>query len=339
MTTRLRGITLAASLGALLMPAGARAQDTLESLHQQAIASAQTELMIYLPAVRAFQPLLDAFTASYPEITIATSELSGPALFARLEAERATRTPTADLVLTGELDFPVLAEDGWLEAYAPPGIEALAPEYVGTANQWLVWSLGLVGPVVNTTVISGEGTHSWSELTDAAFAGQMVINNPMTPGTSTLSLATLYEAGVIDDAWVGGFASRAPATAASTSAMLQSVATGQYPVVPFMPYALFRVIAAQGAPVAFWAMAEGYPTMPLSAGIVENAPHPAAARLFMAWLISDESAALQPRLGQVSTVAGAPGIEGFDGTLIALTGQRLVEALAVWSEQARQLAN
>ncbi|MBW8638460.1 extracellular solute-binding protein [Hoeflea sp. WL0058] len=321
---------------ALVPLATAHAQDSLESLHQQAVDAGQTEINVYLPAVRAFQPLIDKFTEAYPDITVTTTELSGPALFARLEAEKATGAMNADFIISGDLDFPVLAEDGWLQAFEPLGVESLGEAYVGADNGWIVWALGPVGVVVNTTVVDKDGPHSWSDLNSPEFAGKMVINNPATPSTSTVSMATLFAEGRIDDAWVDGFAAQNPSTAASTSAMMQSMATGQYPVAPFLPYALYRVLAAQGAPVDFWFMEDGNPAMPLSAGIVAGAPHADAGRLFSSWLISDQGVALQNSLGQISTVDGAPKQEGLTEVL-AVTGQDLSDALSDWKSRAARL--
>lgn len=329
------GLTLAIAVAPL---ASAQAQDGLAELHRQAVEAGQTELNLYMPAVRAFQPLLDAFAQDYPDIRITPTELSGPAMFARLEAEKASGQISADLIISGELDFPVLAEDGWLQAYAPLGADKLDDAYVGRDDKWIVWALGPVGVVVNTAVISRAAPHRWSDLTAPEFAGKMAINNPATPTTSTVSMATLLAEGRIDDAWVDAFAAQKPATAASTSAMMQSVATGQYPVAPFLPYALYRVLSAKGAPVDFWFMEDGNPAMPLSAGIAEGAPHAQAARLFSSWLISERGVALQEALGQISTVDGAPGLDGA-ADVLAVTGQHLSDALANWESRAARLGS
>jgi ABC-type Fe3+ transport system substrate-binding protein len=330
------GIALAVGL-LLALPAttGSAEAADLAQLKKEAMDAGQKEVMVYLPAARAFQPLFDKFKADYPEFTVNTTELFGPALFARLEAERASGTMTADVIVSGELDFPVLAEDGWLQSYSPAGSEKLDATYVGADNRWIVWGLGPVGVMVNTTAVSKQGPHRWKDVLAAEFAGKIIINNPETPTTSTLSMATLYHEGRIDKAWTEAFAALKPTVAASTSAMLQAIATGQATVAPFMPYALYRVAKAQGAPVEFWFMEDGNPAMPLSAGVVDKAPHDKAAAFFVSYLISEAGTAAGPALGQLSPVPGTPWLEGAPANLevLALTGKTLQDALQTWKAE------
>lgn len=330
------GIALAVGLW-LAAPAqvGTAQAADLDRLKKEALDAGQTEVMVYLPAARAFQPLFEKFRQDFPEFAVSTTELFGPALFARLEAERASGAMTADVVLSGEIDFPVLAQDGWLQSYVPAGADKLDAAYVGADDRWIVWGLGPVGVMVNTTAVNKPGPHSWKDLIAPEFAGKVIINNPETPTTSTLSMVTLHHEGRIDAAWIEAFAALKPTVAASTSAMLQAVATGQSTVAPFMPYALYRVAKAQGAPVEFWFMEDGNPAMPLSAGVVEKAPHDKAARLFVSYLISKAGLAAGPALGQYSPVPGAPSPAEApaDAEVLVLTGKTLQDALAAWKAE------
>src|SRR6185437_5133900 len=163
----------------------------------------------------------------------------------------------------------------------------------------VVWALGIAGPVVNASAISSDGPHGWRDLTAAGFRGKVAITSPTTLTTSTMALVEALDAKVIDTAWLDAFAALNPATLASTSAVMQAVATGQYSIAPFMALIVADNAKRLGAPVSFWYLRDGNPVVPFSAGILASAPHPKASELFASWLLSETSQKISATLGQI----------------------------------------
>jgi iron(III) transport system substrate-binding protein len=311
----------------------ARAQSAdLQSLYQAAKSAGETEVVVYLPAAASYKPFFEAFSREFPGIRVASTDIFGAALFARLEAEQASGKPQADVVVSGDIDFPTLTARGWLRAYKPVGIEKLSAEYVGTDGKWVVWALSLVGPVVNANAIKAEGPHSWADLLDPAFRGKVAMTSPTTLTTSPMALVEALDAKIINPKWLDSFAALNPAVLASTSAVMQSVATGQYSVAPFMALIVSDNAKRRGAPVSFWYLKEGNPVVPTSAGVLASAPHPKSAELFASWLLSENSQKISATIGQIGTPPNAPTPPDYPpGTkLFVLTGDAMQKALKDW---------
>ena len=304
----------------------------LQSLYQAVKAAGETQLVVYLPAAAAYKPFFDAFAHEFPGITIAPTDLFGAALFARLEAEQASGKPQADMVLSGDIDFPTLASKGWLRAYKPVGTDALPAKDIGADDKWVVWTLALVGPVVNASAIKSDGPHSWSDLTNAALSGKLAMTSATTLTTSPMALVEALDAGVINQDWLNAFATLNPAVLNSTSAVMQAVATGQYTMAPFMALVVSDNAKQKGAPVSFWYLKEGNAVVPFSSGVLASAPHPKAAELFASWLLTDTSQKISATLGQIGTPPNAPTPPDYPANtkLFALTGDAMQKALKDW---------
>lgn len=72
------------------------------------------------------RPLLDAFRAQYPQITIEYSNLNSTELYNRVVSEQAAGQPGADFIWSGGMDTTIrLAADGYALEYASPEIPNL----------------------------------------------------------------------------------------------------------------------------------------------------------------------------------------------------------------------
>ena len=330
--TRRRLLAAGGALGIARVSA-ARAQGAdLQSLYKAAKSAGETEIVIYLPAAASYKPYFEAFAREFPGIRVAPTDIFGAALFARLEAEQASGKAEADMVVSGDIDFPTLAARGWLRSYRPVGSETLAAEYVGTDGKWVVWALGIIGPVVNASAIKTQGPHSWADLVDPAWRGKIAMTSSTTLTTSPIALVETLDAKVIDQKWIDALATQNPAVLASTSAVMQSVATGQYTMAPFTTGIVFGNARRLGAPVSFWYLKEGNPVVPFSAGVLASATHPKAAELFVSWLLTESSQKISATLGQIGTPPNAPTPADFPpGTkLFVLTGDTMQKALKDW---------
>src|SRR5579871_1270803 len=158
-TTKRATWVSAAAIAACVALAGgsrdARADgDDLKALYEAAKTAGETTISVYLPAAASSQPIFDAFEKDFPGIKVVPTDLFGAALFARLEAEAASGKPQADVITSGDLDFPTLKSKGYLTPFKPASANDLASEYIGADQQWIIWELVPIGPAVNTTQIN-----------------------------------------------------------------------------------------------------------------------------------------------------------------------------------------
>ncbi len=141
-----------------------------------------------------------------------------------------------------------------------------------------------------------------------------------------MALVEALDTKVIDQKWLGSFAALDPAVLATTSAVMQSVATGQYAIAPFMALIVSDNAERLGAPVAFWYLKEGNPVVPTSAGVLAAAPHPKSAELFVSWLLSDSSQKISATLGQIGTLAERADAAGLSARNEAARAHRRPDA-------------
>jgi iron(III) transport system substrate-binding protein len=320
-----------AAIGTGLRPAGAQAA-ALKPLYDAARAAGETQLVVYLPAAASYRPFFDGFMREFPGITVQATDMFGAALFARLEAEQASGKPQADMVISGDIDFPTLSSRNWLRAYAPAGTDRLPPQYVGADGKWIIWALTVIGPTVNTTTLPDPGVQSWADLTKPGFRGKIAMTSPTTLTASPMALIEAMDARVIDQAWLDAFAALQPAVLNSSSAVMQAVATGQYAMTPFGSLIVVENARRQGAPVRFIYLKDGHPVVPTSSGVLASAPHPKAAELFASWLLGETSQKISAELGQIGTPPGSPTPAGYPpGTkLYMLTGDAMQTAAKAW---------
>ncbi len=329
-----RSLLAGAAIGIVARPFQARAQQAvdLKPLYEAARAAGETQVVAYLPAAASYRPFFDAFSQEFPAIRVSATDMFGAALFARLEAEQASGRPQADIVISGDIDYPTLASHNWLRPYTPLGAQTLSAAYVGADKKWVIWALTLLGPAVNTSAMPEIPLQSWSDMTNPALRGKVAMTSPTTLTASPMALIEALDGHIIDQHWLEAFAALQPAVLASSSAVMQAVATGQYAMTPFGSLVVVENARHQGAPVKFVYLKDGHPVVPTAAGVLASAPHPKAAELLESWLLGPASQKVSASMGQIGTPAGSPTPPDYppDTKLLMLTGDTMQGALKTW---------
>lgn len=118
-----------------------------------------------------------------------------------LEGEWAAGTMNADLIHIAVPELERLRGQEFLTATPAEGTDALAAEFVGPDDQWLISSLHLYAPMYNTDAVTADAVpQTWDDL--LGFAGPIALSNPVSPGGQAQIFSSALEAGVIDEAWL-----------------------------------------------------------------------------------------------------------------------------------------
>jgi iron(III) transport system substrate-binding protein len=119
------------------------------------------------------QPVIDAFTASHPDVEILLKVGSNSQLANALIEEKTN--PQADLFITTELfTAQSLAQQNVFQSYQPIGAENLPLEFIGTGNTWTGLTRRARVIMYNTELLSPqEVPQSIFELTDPKWKGQI----------------------------------------------------------------------------------------------------------------------------------------------------------------------
>ena len=132
-----------------------------------------------------------AFNKTYPDIELKWTRDSTGVITAKVLAEKAN--PQADIVIgTSASSLAVFANEGMLEPYAPKGLDKIPAVYRDKQNppRWVGMDVYGAAICFNTVEAQKQGLpkpSSWKDLTKPVYKGKVVMPNPASSGTGSLT--------------------------------------------------------------------------------------------------------------------------------------------------------
>jgi iron(III) transport system substrate-binding protein len=266
-------------------------------------ARAERQLRIYANVDRAeMAPVVAAFRRRYPGIAILYADLASTEMYRRFVAETRAHRASADLLWSSAMDLQVkLINDGFAQAYASPEKPALPPVSV-----WKNMGFGVtaepIGIVYNRRLVPPAKvprTHAALEALlrreRAAFTGRVTTYDPALSNVGYLYLTEDFAITRDTRSLLQAIAATRPMLSATTEPMLRGVAEGRQAIAYNVigSYALERARTDPRIGVVF---PQDYTIVTSRiAFIAREAAHPAAARLFLDFLLSREGQSLLAR--------------------------------------------
>jgi len=236
--------------------------------------------------------LLDGFKKDFPKIKTSYVRLQTGALYAKVVAERSAGRFGVDVLqlsdISPTIDFQ--KKGGW-EQYMSPEYAAYKPEHQSTpAGYYGVPGVSFAGIAYNRTRLKPEqAPKTWKD-----------INNPQYRDGVSVKLATsgmqhsqwyilrkMYGA----DFWQE-FAKQRPKGFDARAQLFDRLAKGEDRMCALAEYAGYTLYQEKGAEIDFVAPPEGMPAIAIYIGVVNKAPHPEAAKLFLDWALSRRGQAI-----------------------------------------------
>ncbi len=252
---------------------------SLEELHAEAVAEGG-QLTVYAGGDFAGQQdgLVDAFAADFPDVTLNMIVDYSKFHDVRIDRQLETGTLVPDIAqLQTSFDFPRWKERGVLAPYRPAGWSAIPDGFKDADGTWAavtVYAFSLMRSAGTDAPVSPE------QLADPVWRGQIVSSHP-GDDDATLFLFRSYVQRYGWD-WLVRFADNEVRFARGTNSPGEAVAAGD---------ARVGVAGAWGGqPDVTWvAPPTGHPFLAWGqrAAIFRDAPHPAAARLYLNWMLSE----------------------------------------------------
>ena len=307
-----------AILAAALWSQAALADGHLDGMsHDELVAAAEAEgeVTVYSFTSRIFK-VEAAFEEAYPNIDLIGLDISSTEQIARLSAELAAGIANADVAYTSDaaVVFTELVGPGWVQGYVPPRVADLVPA---------AYQQPLLAQRLSTKVLmyneeaSPDGPpvdNLWALTTDE-WRGRVVMVDPLQRGDyldlmteivlQSDAMAAAYEAqfgqaialddgvGSAGEQWIADLFANDVVLVSNTDAVNAAVgALGQdNPPVGFTSYSDRRDNEEEGWALQVANTVEPAPGIifPAVVGVVENARHPAAARLVIDFLMGDEN--------------------------------------------------
>lgn len=283
-----------------------------QALYDEALAAGETEVVVYGPPPA--RALLDTFHERFPGVEVTYQQLQSAERIAKLEQEKQTGNFVADIAADGRTPVVAMGVDGWCQPVDQ--IMDVPDEWLGVDGTVQFQQVSAFGVVINTDLIDADDApSSWQELTSDDLKGKVVMVTPAAGGAAAFTFAQMDHPAANDEKYAGikeGIKDNV-ALVAKDALVLQEVAAGNYPIGALAYYPYFLEIKAQGAPIEFvFPFTEGGGNMWTKSAqcLIENAPHPLAAQLYMNWEFSVEG---QEALSASGLYPVMPGIEGPGG--------------------------
>ena len=239
---------------------------------------------------QAARPLAEAFQARFPGIKLSYARASNTETTLKILNEgRAGRTAADVFDVTSGIY--VLLDAHVVAAYPPHSAAHFAPEYKDKDGYWTASNLYFMTLCYNTNLIKpADAPKTFEDLASPRWAGKIAWTSELAitgpPGFIGNVLTTMgQDAGM---AYLRRFAALKPAALPiSPRAVMDQVISGEYAIGMQIYNHHAAISAAVGAPVD-WVKLEPLIGLFSLMGVLKDAPHPNAARLFVEYVMSDE---------------------------------------------------
>ena len=236
--------------------------------------------------------LLDGFRKDFPKIKTSYVRLQTGALYAKITAERSANRFGVDVLQLSDISPAIdFQKKGGYEQYVSPEHAAYKPAYQSTPGGFFTWAgVTFAGIGYNRSKIKPEqAPKAWKDILSPIYKDG-ISAKLSTSGMQHMqwyTLRKLYGA----DFWQE-FAKQKPKGFDSRAQLFDRLAKGDDRVCALAEYAGYTLFKEKGAEIEFVAPADGLPATPALIGVVNRAPHPEAAKLFVDWALSNRGQAV-----------------------------------------------
>lgn len=248
---------------------------------------------------------LAAARKDMPDLTVHVLRLSTGDLGARILSEG--NHPRYDVIwgwaLTNMMDPRVQA---LLQPYTPKGIDRVPAQFKDPNGKWFAPTGYMAALCVNTDRLKRKHLPmptGWHDLLNPVYKGEIVMPNPASSGTGYLQIVSILQGLGDQQGWdfLQKLNGNVAQYAKSGSRPCSMASTGEY------------AIGASSAIVAMEAVRQGYPVKMVipkeGAGyeleadaLVAGAAHPADAKRFLDWTLSDSAAKLYHKYKEIVSI-------------------------------------
>jgi iron(III) transport system substrate-binding protein len=277
---------------AIVAATGARAcdkprqMDGFKTCADPAKAEQEGELVFYsTDPETAGEALLAKFRASFPAIKTTYLRLQAGGLYAKLLAERQGKAYLADLVQLSDMSFARdFQKRGGYMRYVSPEMASYGNQYKSEPEGYWTWGGLVIAAIAYNPqlVAANEAPKNWQDVMNPKWADAISAKVTISglQHVEWYVLRQLYG----DDYWQK-LAPLKPHAFDSYVQQFDRLVNGQDKIAITAQYSGYLMMKAKGAPIEFVYPPDGLIASPQPYGIIAEAPHPAAAQLFLDWFL------------------------------------------------------
>ena len=291
-----------ALLGVMALPAATRAEAPAPySVTPELIAAAQKEgtIVFYTSTdVQVAEKLAQAFQNAYPGLKVQVERSGSERVFQRIGQEYGSGIYAADVIETSDaVNFLYFKQQGWLTPAVPEDVAKLWPaDERDPDGLFAAYRAHLSVMAYRTDLVKpGDAPKTWTDLLDPRNKGKIVKGHPGYSGT--IMTATFALSQLLGWDYFTKLGKQNIMQVQSSTEPPKVLAQGERSIeADGNEYNCFRLIES-GVPIKIVYPPEGTPLVVGDSGILAHPPHPNAAKLFYAFLFSQQAQQLNSDFG------------------------------------------
>ena len=312
-------------LPALAAEPDARQQQLMEG------AKKEGQMVFYTSVETEFARALTAgFETKYPFIKTDICRSTHAKILSRMNVERKTGTYIADAVSVGEFETYYMQKMGFIAPYKSPSAAAYPEGFKDPDGYWADLYDNLIVTAYNTIRVKrDELPKRYEDLLHPRWKDRMVFDENEDRWFANMLYLIGEKKGM---ELMQGLARQQIAIRAGRSMVTQLLGAGEYDLQIVAYWYKPYLMKKQGAPVDWLSLEPALVALhPIS--IVNRAPHPNAARLFIDFVLSEEGQRIFVQRGRESARIGMKP-EGYPGRLKVFPSRvQLAEKLADYNRR------
>ncbi len=286
------------------------------------------------------QEMAGQFQKRYPKLRANVVRSTAQVVYQRLLQDRASGMRNCDVYSSSDIShFDALMKQKRLLDWTPPGAATIYPAFrqLYVEGQYYPALISMMTLAYNTNrVTPAEAPKNWTDLLDPKWKGKAAVGHPGFSGyagTWAVLMTQLYGDGFIDR-----LAANNPLVGRSSNDSVTQLNSGER-IVAAAPAYVALESAGRGNPIRVTNPTDGALLMVSPIAILADAPHPAAAKLFLDWFLGPENSRILVAQGAepISTlVPPGPGQTPIDQVKTRRpTVDEIVKGIPVMAERWR----
>ncbi len=294
-------------------------------------AKKEAKMVFYTSVETEFaRSLTSAFEAKYPFIKTDIFRSSHDKIFSRMNIERQTSTFVADVMSVGEFETYHMQKRGFIAPYKSPFAAAYPDGFKDPSGYWTDLYDNLIVTAYNTTRVKrDEIPKRYEDLLHPRWKGRMVLDQNEDRWFANMLYLMGEKKGL---EFMQALAKQEVAIRSGRSLVTQLMGAGEFDLQIVAYWYRPHLMKKKGAPVDWVGFEPAIVALhPIS--MVEKAPHPNAAKLFIDFALSDEGQKIFIQRGRESAKPGLKP-EGYPSHLkVAPSRVQLAEKLQDYTKQ------
>jgi iron(III) transport system substrate-binding protein len=256
---------------------------------------ARTPLVIYSPHGRELLAAFEQrFEQAHPDVDVQWLDLGSQAVLDRLRSERAN--PQADIWWGGPAPlFETGAQEGLLEAYAPPWTSGLGADAKDDAQLWHGTYLTPMVIAFNSQAVdSASAPRDWEDVLKPAWKGKVIIRDPLESGTMRTIFGMILNRSLritrdtaAGFAWLRRLDGQTKEYVLNPTLLYQKLARQEGLVTLWDMPDLDELVARTKLPIDYVFPTSGTPVPVDAIALVKGGPEPARSRQFIDFIGQD----------------------------------------------------